>query len=117
MDELLEALGAVSTIKGVDLPLIVALVASGFLIKHSLKKVPNYLIPAVQLVISAIVNFVTIPSFSGTNIAAELLDSVMSAAIAVGIHQYGKKSITYIKAIVALFSKTNTIDTTDDNKK
>lgn len=86
----------------VDIPLVVALMALGFIIKHFslFEKIENNLIPPVLLVFSIIV-LVCRDGLTGATIIPTIISAIVNAAVAIGLHQQGKNifTITVIPSI------------------
>ena len=79
----------------VNVPLVVALMAIGFIIKHFkvFDKVENVLIPPVLLVFSIVV----LAFENGLNvdtIIPTIISGIVNAAVAIGLHQQGKNIFT-----------------------
>lgn len=98
MDEILTSMLS-EALTNVNLVIVVVLMAIGFIIKHVkfLEKVENNLIPPILLVVSIVISFIdtgiTLPS---------AFSAIISAAIAIGLHQSGKNifTITIIPGLV-----------------
>lgn len=72
--------------------LLIALMALGFLIKHSpkLQKISNGLIPLILLVMAVIVAFVASGTYTVNGFVSALVTGLINAAIAVWFHESGK---------------------------
>lgn len=90
----------------VNVPLVVALMAIGFIIKHFslFEKIENDLIPPVLLVFSIIV---LLFENGGENFIATIIAAIVNAAVAIGLHQQGKNifTVTIIPSIGDIFGK------------
>lgn len=86
----------------VNITLVVALMALGFIVKHVsfLDKINNDLIPPVLLLFSIIVMVFT----DGFTVAS-IVSAIVNAAVAVGLHQQGKNifTVTIVPSIAKLF--------------
>lgn len=87
----------------VNVPVVVALMAIGFIIKHVkfLDKISSDVIPPVLLLCS-IVAMVILEGFS----IATIITGIVNAAIAIGLHQQGKNifTVTVVPSISKLLS-------------
>lgn len=92
----------------VDVALVVALMAVGFIIKHFklFEKVENTLIPPVLLVFS-IVLLVFKNGLNADTIIPTIISAIVNAAVAIGLHQQGKNifTVTVVPSIVDVFNK------------
>lgn len=93
----------------VDVSLVVALMAIGFIVKHFslFEKIQNDIIPPVLLAFSILVLTITDGFTVPTIIAA-----IVNAAVAIGLHQQGKNlfTVTVIPSITKLFNNFFTND-------
>ena len=91
----------------VDVALVVALMAVGFIIKHFklFETVENNLIPPVLLVFSIVV-LAFRDGFSTETIIPTIISAIVNAAVAIGLHQQGKNifTMTIIPSIAEVFS-------------
>ena len=83
----------------VNLMVVVVLMAIGFIIKHVkfLEKVENDLIPPILLVLSLVISFIS----TGVNLPSAF-SAIISATIAIGLHQSGRNifTITIIPGLI-----------------
>ena len=91
----------------VNVPLVVALMAIGFIIKHfkAFDKVENVLIPPVLLVFSIVV--LTFENgFNVDTIIPTIISGIVNAAVAIGLHQQGKNifTMTVVPSISEMFN-------------
>ena len=91
----------------VNVPLVVALMAIGFIIKHFklFEKVENVLIPPVLLVFSVVV-LAFENGFTVDTIIPTIISGIVNAAVAIGLHQQGKNifTMTVVPTIVDMFN-------------
>lgn len=91
----------------VDVALVVALMAVGFIIKHFklFEKVENNLIPPVLLVFSIVV-LVFRDGLNTDTIIPTIISAIVNAAVAIGLHQQGKNifTMTIVPSIAELFN-------------
>lgn len=91
----------------VDVALVVALMAIGFIIKHFklFQTVENNLIPPVLLVFSIVV-LVFRDGLNTETIIPTIISAIVNAAVAIGLHQQGKNifTMTIVPSIADLFS-------------
>lgn len=91
----------------VDVALVVALMAVGFIIKHFklFEKVENNLIPPVLLVFSIVV-LVFRDGLNTDTIIPTIISAIVNAAVAIGLHQQGKNIFTMaiVPSIAELFN-------------
>lgn len=91
----------------VNVPLVVALMAIGFIIKHFklFEKVENVLIPPVLLVFSVVV-LAFENGFNVDTIIPTIISGIVNAAVAIGLHQQGKNifTMTVVPTIVDMFN-------------
>ena len=84
----------------VNVAIVVALMAVGFIIKHVkfLEKIQNDLIPPILFVLSIVASFIQ----SGVSLES-VIAALVSAAIAIGLHQTGKNifSVTIIPSVLS----------------
>ena len=91
----------------VDVALVVALMAVGFIIKHFklFEKVENNLIPPVLLVFSIVV-LVFRDGLNTDTIIPTIISAIVNAAVAIGLHQQGKNifTMTIVPSIAEIFN-------------
>lgn len=92
------------SISNVNVSLVVALMAVGFIIKHFkiLEKLENNLIPPILLCLSIAFMIVT----EGFTVQA-IISAIVNAAVSIGLHQQGKNifTISIVPAIVDALQK------------
>ena len=103
MDNILVTQLIQEALANVNVSIVVALMAIGFIIKHVkfLDKVNSDIIPPVLLLCS-IVAMIVLEGFS----VATIITAIVNAAIAIGLHQQGKNifTVTVIPSISKLLS-------------
>lgn len=78
--------------------LIMMLVAFGFIIKHVFTNVPNQYIPLVLFVTSILYSLISLTSYTKVTVINAIVDAIISAAIAIGLHSGGKRILrTFLK--------------------
>ena len=91
----------------VDVALVVALMAVGFIIKHFkiFENIKNEIIPPVLLVFS-IVLLLFRNGFAAESFMTTIVSAIINAAVAIGLHQQGKNifTITIVPSIGNLIS-------------
>lgn len=72
--------------------LLIALMALGFIIKHSpaLQKISNGLIPLILLTVSIVMAFVITGTYTANGFVSAVVTGLINAAIAVWFHESGK---------------------------
>ncbi|WP_301214584.1 phage holin family protein [uncultured Clostridium sp.] len=85
-----EMLSGVNMANYVDFRLVLLLLCTGLLIKHFIEKLPNKIIPYILMIISIAYEFATIDTFTKSSIGNSLIDAIICAAIAIGLHTSGK---------------------------
>ena len=121
MDNIFAAQLLEEAMANVDIALVVALMAIGFIIKHFtlFEKVENNLIPPVLLVFSIIV-LVFRDGLTGDTIIPTIISAIVNAAVAIGLHQQGKNifTITIVPSIAdlisGLFPKKDPVEEVED---
>ena len=103
MDNILVTQLIEEALVNVNVPVVVALMAIGFIIKHVkfLDKISSDVIPPVLLLCS-IVAMIVLEGFS----VATIITGIVNAAIAIGLHQQGKNifTVTVVPSISKLLS-------------
>jgi len=76
----------------IDIKVVILLMAIGFIFKHLtiFKKISNDYIPLILIVISLIINFLNIEEVTINGFTNAFVTSILSAAVAIGMHQQGK---------------------------
>ena len=103
----------------VNINLVLGLLAFGFIVKHFIKKLNNEFIPVILIICSIIVNFLNVEERTSGNFANAFMNSILSAAVAIGLHQSGKGSIKSLRefAINLLSKGAADTDDTDNNEE
>lgn len=105
----------IDIVEFIDIKLIIALIAMGFCIKHipCFKKFSNEYIPVILMITAIVVNVVTLNVFNTNSVMNAFVNSLLTAAISIGIHQQGKGFMKSFKA--AGQSAVDTFVSTIDN--
>lgn len=107
MDNIFAAQLLEEAMANVDVALVVALMAVGFIIKHFklFETVENNLIPPVLLVFSIVVLSFR-DGLTGETVIPTIISAIVNAAVAIGLHQQGKNifTMTIIPSIADLIS-------------
>lgn len=76
----------------IDVRIIIGLIALGFCIKHFsfFKKISNEYIPFILTLVSIVISIVLLSEYNTYTVANAFINSFLSAAISIGIHQQGK---------------------------
>lgn len=84
----------------VNLVIIIALMALGYIIKHTkaLSKISNNLIPLILLVSGIIISIV----LGGSPVAELIISGIINAAVAIALHQAGKNIFEFLPSTVAI---------------
>lgn len=91
MDQQLMSQFVNEILSNINILVVVTLMAVGFIIKHVkfLEKVDNSLIPVILLVLSFVFTFID----TGLSVPSIFI-AILSAAVAIGLHQQGKNIFT-----------------------
>lgn len=103
----------------IDFREILFLLAIGFIAKHFIKKLPNSIIPLLLMVLSIVYGILNIAEFNMVNIINAIVDSIINAAIAIGLHSSGKglfKSVQAYKKVADSITSTESIFNNDNNE-
>lgn len=102
MEYLIDLFGSlnVDIVEYIDIRLAIALIALGFCIKHFsvFKKFSNEYIPAILMFTSIVISVVLLEDYSANTIMNAFVNSLLTAAISIGIHQQGKGFLRSLKA-------------------
>lgn len=79
-----------SMLKYLDYRLILLLLAIGFLTKHCFNKLPNSSIPYLLLLVALVYEVGALSIFAYKNIGNSVIDAIINASIAIGLHTSGK---------------------------
>lgn len=104
-------LAGVDVIQYIDIKLVLLLLAIGFLVKHFIPKISNKLIPYILFGISIIDKLVEYGDLSFKGICGAIVDAIICAAIAIGLHSSGKGIIYLVNS-----TPTTTSDSTSDDE-
>ncbi len=105
-------LAGVDVIQYIDIKLVLLLLAIGFLVKHFIPKISNKLIPYILFGISIIDKIIGYGDFSFKGISGSIVDAIICAAIAIGLHSSGKGIIYLVNS-----TPTTTSDSTSDESE
>jgi len=104
-----------AAVSNINIITVVFLMAIGFIVKHVkyLDKVSNDIIPIILLLCSIAITLVQYGCSTESIIGA-----IISAAVAIGLHQTGKNifTVTIIPSITKKFSNSENEKTDEDNK-
>lgn len=93
----------------IDIRLTFGLIGLGFCIKHLyfLKKVSNEHIPAILVATSLLISYATLDVFTKHTIINTFINSILTSAVAIGIHQQCKGFLKPFKEVaVGVFKKS-----------
>lgn len=74
----------------INIPLIIILLAIGFIIKHCMKKVSNDLIPPIMLIGGIVLALVVNIPYAPNEITSIVVQGIVSGTAAIGLHTNGK---------------------------
>lgn len=107
----------------INVLLIMFLMAIGFIVKHMDTKIKNSRIPVILLIVSMIYEFISLHAYNPTEVLNAIVDGIISAAIAIGLHSSGKeiiKSILSDKTLKSAVVKSITgedVSSSDDEEE
>ena len=102
----------------INVYLIMFLMAWGFIIKHTRNNVANKYIPYILIIVSLIYEGIALKEYNSIAIMNAVVDGIISAAIAIGLHSSGKqiiKSICQNKSIISTL--TNSLNENETNEE
>lgn len=103
-------LASVDVIQYIDIKLVLLLLAIGFLVKHFIPKISNKLIPYILFGFSIIDKIIGYGDFSFKGICGAIVDAIICAAIAIGLHSSGKGIIYLVNSTPTITSDSASDD-------
>lgn len=86
-----------STQGSINIPLIIILLALGYIVKHWIPKISNDNIPPIMLVAGIVLALIINIPYSPSDIVAIIIQGIVSGAAAIGLHTNGKGLLEIFK--------------------
>lgn len=104
-----EIISQLHIIDYINVYLIMFLMAYGFIVKHIFNNIANKYIPYILIVIALIYEGISLKEYNSIAIMNAVVDGIISAAIAIGLHSSGKqiiKSICQNKSFISTLTSS-----------
>ena len=96
----------------INIPLIIILLAIGFIVKHCMTKVPNDTIPPIMLISGIVLALIINIPYAPSDITSIVVQGIVSGAAAIGLHTNGKGLLE----VLPVFNKSNGLTQTEDSQ-